>query len=305
MTRDLLSLTTTPDPRGVNTFEFMDAVRAAASGSRRGEQVGRVDLFEYQGKQYFARWGIPVSAGGVADTVDEAVAQAERAGYPVVVKAQVQVGGRGKAGGIKLAPERRPRCASTPPRSWGWTSGGTWCAGCGWSTPRTSPRSTTPPSPSTARPACTWGWSPPRGASTSSRWPRKTRRPWPGCTSTRWTGLTEARARATWSSGPGSTRQARDGAVDILLEALPLLRRGGRLPGGDQPPDPDPGRAGARPGRQGQPGRQRRLPPSGVGGVPGGAGARPAGRSWPRRRGCSTSGCRAAWASSPTAPAWR
>jgi succinyl-CoA synthetase beta subunit len=62
-----------------------------------------VDLFEYQGKQYFARFGIPVSAGGFADTVDEAVKQAEQAGYPVVVKAQVQVGGRGKAGGIKLA----------------------------------------------------------------------------------------------------------------------------------------------------------------------------------------------------------
>ncbi len=62
-----------------------------------------MDLFEYQGKQYFARFGIPVSPGGVADTIDQAVAQAEAAGYPVVVKAQVQVGGRGKAGGIKLA----------------------------------------------------------------------------------------------------------------------------------------------------------------------------------------------------------
>ena len=62
-----------------------------------------MDLFEYQGKQYFARYGIAVSAGGVALTVDEAVAQAELAKYPVVVKAQVQVGGRGKAGGIKLA----------------------------------------------------------------------------------------------------------------------------------------------------------------------------------------------------------
>jgi succinyl-CoA synthetase beta subunit len=62
-----------------------------------------VDLFEYQGKQLFARYGIPVSAGGVADTVDEAVRAADAAGYPVVVKAQVQVGGRGKAGGIKLA----------------------------------------------------------------------------------------------------------------------------------------------------------------------------------------------------------
>ncbi len=62
-----------------------------------------MDLFEYQGKQYFARFGIPVSPGGVAETVDEAVAVAESAGYPVVVKAQVKVGGRGKAGGIKLA----------------------------------------------------------------------------------------------------------------------------------------------------------------------------------------------------------
>ena len=62
-----------------------------------------MDLFEYQGKQYFAKYGIPVSPGGAAYTVDEAVKVAESAGYPVVVKAQVQVGGRGKAGGIKLA----------------------------------------------------------------------------------------------------------------------------------------------------------------------------------------------------------
>ncbi len=62
-----------------------------------------MDLFEYQGKQYFARHGIPVSAGGVAMTVDEALEHAELAQYPVVIKAQVQVGGRGKAGGIKLA----------------------------------------------------------------------------------------------------------------------------------------------------------------------------------------------------------
>ncbi|MGH9243197.1 MAG: ADP-forming succinate--CoA ligase subunit beta [Acidimicrobiales bacterium] len=62
-----------------------------------------MNLFEYQGKQFFARYGIPVSPGEVARTPDEAVAAAERVGYPVVVKAQVQVGGRGKAGGIKLA----------------------------------------------------------------------------------------------------------------------------------------------------------------------------------------------------------
>ncbi len=62
-----------------------------------------MDLFEYQGKQYFAQFGIPVSPGAEADTVDAAVAAAEEIGYPVVVKAQVKVGGRGKAGGIKLA----------------------------------------------------------------------------------------------------------------------------------------------------------------------------------------------------------
>jgi len=62
-----------------------------------------LDLYEYQGKQFFARYGIPVSPGEAVSTVDDAVAAAERIGYPVVVKAQVQVGGRGKAGGIKLA----------------------------------------------------------------------------------------------------------------------------------------------------------------------------------------------------------
>ncbi|CAN5738700.1 ADP-forming succinate--CoA ligase subunit beta [soil metagenome] len=62
-----------------------------------------VDLFEYQGKQFFASFDLPVSAGEAVSTVDDAVAAAERIGYPVVVKAQVQVGGRGKAGGIKLA----------------------------------------------------------------------------------------------------------------------------------------------------------------------------------------------------------
>ncbi len=61
-----------------------------------------MDLFEYQGKQYFARYDIPTSPGGVADSVGEAIEQAKAAGFPAVVKAQVQVGGRGKAGGIRL-----------------------------------------------------------------------------------------------------------------------------------------------------------------------------------------------------------
>ncbi len=62
-----------------------------------------MDLFEYQGKQFFARYGIPTSPGGVAETVEESVRQAVAAEFPAVIKAQVQVGGRGKAGGIKIA----------------------------------------------------------------------------------------------------------------------------------------------------------------------------------------------------------
>jgi len=64
-----------------------------------------VDLFEYQGKEYLARFGVPIPPGGVADTPDEAAEKAESLGYPVAVKAQVQVGGRGKAGGIRLASD--------------------------------------------------------------------------------------------------------------------------------------------------------------------------------------------------------
>jgi succinyl-CoA synthetase beta subunit len=62
-----------------------------------------VDLYEYQGKQLFARYGIPVSEGRLATSPEEAAAAAEELGGQVVVKAQVLTGGRGKAGGIKLA----------------------------------------------------------------------------------------------------------------------------------------------------------------------------------------------------------
>ena len=62
-----------------------------------------MDLYEYQGKQLFARAGIPVSEGRVAGTPADARAAAEELGGQVVVKAQVLTGGRGKAGGIKLA----------------------------------------------------------------------------------------------------------------------------------------------------------------------------------------------------------
>src|SRR5689334_5070833 len=64
-----------------------------------------MDLYEYQGKELFARFGIPVSDGRVAVNPAEARAAAEELGGPVVVKAQVLTGGRGKAGGVKLADD--------------------------------------------------------------------------------------------------------------------------------------------------------------------------------------------------------
>jgi succinyl-CoA synthetase beta subunit len=62
-----------------------------------------MDLLEYQGKQLFARHGLAVSDGKAVTTVEDAVTAANEIGYPVVVKAQVLIGGRGKAGGVKLA----------------------------------------------------------------------------------------------------------------------------------------------------------------------------------------------------------
>jgi succinyl-CoA synthetase beta subunit len=62
-----------------------------------------VDLFEYQAKRLFAAHGVPVGLGEVADTPEQAREIAERIGGVVVVKAQVKVGGRGKAGGVKVA----------------------------------------------------------------------------------------------------------------------------------------------------------------------------------------------------------
>ena len=65
-----------------------------------------MDLLEYQGKQLFAKHGVTVPEGRPATSVQEAVEAAEELGYPVVIKAQVLIGGRGKAGGIKLAQNR-------------------------------------------------------------------------------------------------------------------------------------------------------------------------------------------------------
>ena len=65
-----------------------------------------MDLLEYQGKRLFAKHGVPVPEGQAAATVEEAVDAAQTLGFPCVIKAQVLVGGRGKAGGIKVAQNR-------------------------------------------------------------------------------------------------------------------------------------------------------------------------------------------------------
>ncbi|MGB8383560.1 MAG: ADP-forming succinate--CoA ligase subunit beta [Dermatophilaceae bacterium] len=63
-----------------------------------------MDLYEYQAKELFAAHGVPAQVGTVAVTVEEAIEAAEELGLPVMVKSQVKVGGRGKAGGVKFAP---------------------------------------------------------------------------------------------------------------------------------------------------------------------------------------------------------
>lgn len=71
-----------------------------------------MDLLEYQGKQLFERRGVPVPEGRHAVSVAEAADAADEVGYPCVVKAQVQIGGRGKAGGIKMAHDRQEAAAN-------------------------------------------------------------------------------------------------------------------------------------------------------------------------------------------------
>ena len=66
-----------------------------------------MDLLEYQGKELFKRRGVPVPVGRHATSETEAVSAADEIGYPCVIKAQVQIGGRGKGGGIKLAKDRQ------------------------------------------------------------------------------------------------------------------------------------------------------------------------------------------------------
>src|SRR6478609_8248157 len=87
-------------PLEVGRIERSDRLPPAPQG-----RLPPMDLLEYQGKQLFAKHGVAVPSGEVAATVDDAVAAAERIGYPCAIKAQVLIGGRGKAGGIKIAKD--------------------------------------------------------------------------------------------------------------------------------------------------------------------------------------------------------
>jgi succinyl-CoA synthetase beta subunit len=94
--------------RGSTSLEPVVRPAAGLSAGRRSPSrltARRVDLYEYQGKELFRRFGIPTSEGRLAATPDEARAAAEAIGGQVVVKAQVLTGGRGKAGGVKLAED--------------------------------------------------------------------------------------------------------------------------------------------------------------------------------------------------------
>ena len=231
--------------------------------------------------------------------------QADAAGYPVVVKAQVQVGGRGKAGGIKLANDadevrtarrEHPRHGHQGPRRQ---------AGLGRARLATSPRSTTP-SFTLDRSAkqhllmlSAAGRRRDRG-----RWPRPNpdaivqapHRPGRRALGRR----PPARPSSTAELNPDAV----DGAADILVQLYRCFTEGDCDLAEINPLILKPDGRGPRPRRQGQPRRQRRLPPPGVGRVPGHRGARRARAAGPREGPAVHRPRGHRSASSPTAPAW-
>ena len=136
-----------------------------------------MDLMEYQAKELFAKHGVPVTLGKTVETAADARAAAEEIGGTVVVKAQVKAGGRGKAGGVKLAktPEEAEEHAADDPRH--GDQGPARSTACWSCPPSRSRRSTTSPSCSTAPTAPTCASPPSRAASRSRRSPRPTPTP--------------------------------------------------------------------------------------------------------------------------------
>lgn len=93
---------------GAAQGQCRDSGDVRATSTRNSSALGAewecsVDLFEYQARDLFEKYGVPVLPGIVADTPEEVRAAAEKLGGVTVVKAQVKIGGRGKAGGVKVA----------------------------------------------------------------------------------------------------------------------------------------------------------------------------------------------------------
>ena len=227
-----------------------------------------------------------------------------RAGYPVVVKAQVQVGGRGKAGGIKLADnadEVRLHAGNilgmdikghVVKRVWVEHASDidegvlrvVHARSCGQEAPADAQRR---------------GWRRDRDGR---------RRPNPDAIVMLHIDPVDGLSLGGRSPGGGRREDRRRGRRRRgrhARQAVPLLHRGRLRPRRDQPADPAARRRGARARRQGQPRQQRRVPPSRVGRVPGDRRARRARADGPHSTTCSTSASTAPSASSPTAPVWR
>ena len=241
-----------------------------------------MDLFEYQARDLFEKHGVPVLGGAVATTADEARAAAEKSApraAACVVKAQVKTGGRGKAGGVKLAKTRRRggRRRRADPRH--GHQGPHRPPGDGRPGARRSPRSTTSRSCSTAPTAPT------------SRWPARE-----GGMEIEQLAVERPEALARVAVDPIDGHRRRQGRArsstpagfpaDVARpgrrrdpEAVGGLRRRGRHAGRGQPAGQDRRRPDRRPRRQGHPGRERRLPP------PRPRGARGQGRGRPARGG--------------------
>ena len=216
-----------------------------------------MDLYEYQARDLFEKYEVPVLAGIIADTAEEAKAAAEKIGGVVVVKAQVKVGGRGKAGGVKVAktPEEAYEAAQ---QILGLDIKGHIVKRVMVAAARASPRSTTsrscstaPTAPTSASPSVEGGMEIEQVAVDEARGPRPHRgQPADRCRR----GQGRSRSRRPPASMPSSPRRSRtfrqalgrsSSSEDAtLVEVNPLvLDRGGRHP---------------RPRRQGLARRERR-----------------------------------------------
>ena len=242
-----------------------------------------MDLYEYQAKELFAAHGVPVLPGRTVADRGGGGRRGRRAGRDRGGQGAGQDRWPGQGGWGEAGHRRRRRPRRRPRRSSAWTSRGTPCAGCWSPRPATSPRSTTSRSCSTGPTARSWRWpaeggmeieqlaatKPGRARADPGRRDRRGRRG-------------EGRARS--SPRRGSRTAVADQAADVivqlwetfvgedatLVEVNPLVR--------------DPARRGRRAGRQGHPGRQRRLPAPGARRIWSTSAPRTRSRPRPRRR---------------------